>query len=96
MKEWWVYSAGVVQYRRSCDKDQIVATQSDCIEESSLGYREESDIVSHGVIEPTGVEVCVSIRWQRLIAYEQEVCWKRQQPKSVRSDSSIQSLRTIK
>ena len=57
-----MYSAGVVQYRRSCDKDQIVATQCDCIDESSLGYREESDIVSHGVIEPTGVEVCVSIR----------------------------------
>jgi hypothetical protein len=57
-----VYSAGVVQYRRSCDEDQIVATQCDCIGESSMGYREESDIVSHGVIDPTGVEMRVSIR----------------------------------
>ncbi len=52
----------MVQYRRSCDEDQIVATQCDCIEESSLDYREESDIVSNGVIEPTGVEMGVSIR----------------------------------
>ena len=56
-----MYSAGVVQYRRSCDEDQIVATQCDCIGESSLGYREESDIVSNGVIKPTGVEMRVSI-----------------------------------
>ena len=64
----WCNIEGVVTKIRLLQHDVTV------VESSPWVIKEKSNIVSDDVIEPTGVEVRVSIVWQRMIAYDQEVC----------------------